>query len=86
MLETMTLLTAAWGCVSQETGKLLQESRLISESQVRSQSDDDGPFKLLVLDAQLKDFQDKRESPLGDFIVDGYVDVDEDVLLSCAEL
>ena len=39
-----------------------------------------------MLDAQLKDFQDKRESPLGDFIVDGYVDVDEDVLLSCAEL
>ena len=63
-----------------------KKAGIISESQVRSQSDDDGPFKLLVLDAQLKDFQDKRESPLGDFIVDGYVYVDEDVLLSCAEL
>ena len=63
-----------------------KKAGISSENQVRSQSDDDGPFKLLVLDAQLKDFQDKHESPLGDFTVDGYVDVDEDVLLSCAEL
>ena len=41
---------------------------------MRSQSDDDDPFKLL--DTQLEDFQDRRESQLVDFTV-GYVDLDE---------
>ena len=58
----------------------LRKAGVSSESQVRSQSDDDDPFKLL--DAQLEDFQDKRESAPVDFKVDGYVDVDEDVLTS----
>ena len=35
-----------------------------------------------MLDAQLEDFQDRCESPLIDFTVDGCVDVDEDVLTS----
>ena len=55
MLEAMTLLTAAWESVSQETlVNCLEKAGIISESQVRSQSDDDDPFKLL--DVQLKDF------------------------------
>ena len=35
-----------------------------------------------MLDAKLEDFQERRESPLVDFIFDGHVDVDEDVLTS----
>ena len=55
MLEAMTLLTAAWESVSQETlVNCFKKAGIISESQVRSQSDDDDPFKLL--DVQLKDF------------------------------
>ena len=58
MLEAMTLLIAAWECVSPIT--LLNCFRKVginSESQARSQSDDDDPFKLLA--AQLEEFQDK---------------------------
>ena len=58
MLEAMTLLIAAWECVSPIT--LLNYFRKVginSESQARSQSDDDDPFKLLA--AQLEEFQDK---------------------------
>ena len=33
-----------------------------------------------MLDVQLEEFQDRSESPLVDFTIDGYVDVDEDVL------
>ena len=58
MLEAMTLLIAAWECVSPIT--LLNRFRkagINSESQARSQSDDDDPFKLLA--AQLEEFQDK---------------------------
>lgn len=40
----------------------------------------DDPFELL--DAELEDFQDRSESPIIDFTVDGYVDEDEDVLTS----
>ena len=54
-----------------------------SESQARSQSDDDDPIKLLA--AQLEEFQDSCESPI-DFTVDGYVDADEDVVTSEAHL
>ena len=77
----MTLLTAVWECVSQETlVKCFKKAGVSSESQIRSQSDDDDPFKLL--DAQLEDFQDKRESSLISFTVEGCVDVDEEVLTS----
>ena len=58
MLEAMTLLIAAWECVSPIT--LLNCFRKVginSESQARSQSGDDDPFKLLA--AQLEEFQDK---------------------------
>ena len=74
----MTLLTAVWECVSQETlVKCFKKAGVSSESQIRSQSDDDDPFKLL--NAQLEDFQDKRESSLVSFTVEGCVDVDEEV-------
>ena len=79
MLEAMTLVT--WECVSQETlVNGFKKASVISASQVRNQSDDDDPFKLL--DAQLEDFQDKRESTFAAFTDDEYVDVDEDVLTS----
>ena len=80
-LEAMTFLTAVWECVLQETlVNCFKKAGISSESQVRSQSDEDDPFKLL--DAQLEDFQDRCESPLVDFTVNGYVDADEDVLTS----
>ena len=77
----MTFLTAAWECVSEETFmNCFKKAGISSESQVPSQSDDDDPFKLL--DVPLEGFQDKRESPLFDFTVDGYVNVSEDDLTS----
>ena len=80
MLEAMTLLTAAWECVSQETWSnfLFQESRHKFWGSYTTPVDD--PFELL--DAELEDFQDRSESPIIDFTVDGYVDEDEDVLTS----
>ena len=54
-----------------------------SESQARSQSDDDDPFKLLA--AQLEEFQDRCVSPI-DFTVDGYVHLNEDVVTSEAHV
>ena len=81
MLDSMTLLTATWECVSQETlVNFFKKAGISSASSVRSQSDDDDPFKLVH--AQFKDFQDKCKSVLVDFTVDGYVDTDEDVLTS----
>ena len=79
MLEAMTLLTVAWECVSPTTlVNCFRKAGISSESQARSQSDDDDPFKLLA--AQLEEFQGRCESPI-DFAVDGYVDTDEDMLL-----
>ena len=84
MLQAMTLLTAAWECVSPTTlVNCFRKAGISSESQARSQSDDDDPFKLLA--AQLEEFQDRCESPI-DFTVDGYVDADEDVVTSEAHL
>ena len=84
MLEAMTWLTAAWECVSPITlVNCFRKAGISSESQARSQSDDDDPFKLLA--AQLEEFQDRCESPI-DFTVDGYVDADEDVVTSEAHL
>ena len=49
MLEAMTLLTAAWECVSPITlVNCFRKAGISSESQARSQSDDDDPFKLLA--------------------------------------
>ena len=80
MLEAMTLLTAAWECVSQITlVNCFRKAGISSEGQARSQSDDDDPFKLLL--AQLEEFQDRCESPI-DFTVAGYVDADENVVTS----
>ena len=80
----MTLLTEAWRCVSPETlVNCFRKAGISSESQVRSQSDDNDPFKLLV--AQLEEFHNRCESPI-DFTVDGYVDADEDVVNSEAHL
>ena len=77
----MNLFTGVWECVSQETlVNCFKKAAISSESQVRSQSDDDDPF--ILFDAQLEDFQDRREFSLVDFTVDGYVDVDEGVLAS----
>ena len=84
MLEAMTLLTVAWECVSPITlVNCFRKAGMSSASQALSQSDDNDPFKLLA--AQLEEFQDKCESP-SDFTVDGYVDVDEDVVTSEAHL
>ena len=60
-----------------------RKNGISSESQARSQSDDDDPFKLLA--AQLEEFQDRCESPI-DFTVHGYIDADEDVVTSEAHL
>ena len=80
MLEAMTLLTAAWGWVSPITlVNCFRKEGISSESQARSQSDDDDRFKLLA--AQLEEFQDMYES-LINFTVDGYVDAGEDVVTS----
>ena len=80
MLEAMTLLTAAWECVSPITlVNCFRKADISSESQARSQSDDDDPFKLLA--AELEEFQGRCESSL-DFTVDGYVDADKDVATS----
>ena len=68
MLEAMILLTAAWEYVSPIT-----KAGISSESQAQSQSNDDDPFKLPA--AQLEEFQDRCESPIG-FTVDGYVDAE----------
>ena len=80
----MTLLTAAWECVSPITlVNCFRKASISSESQARSQSDDDDPFKLLAV--QVEEFQDRCESPI-DFAVDGYVDADEDIVTSKAHL
>ena len=84
MLEAMTFLTAACECVSPITlVNYFRPAGISSESQARSQSDDDDPFKLLA--AQLEEFQDRCVSPI-DFIVDGYVHLNEDVVTSEAHL
>ena len=59
-----------------------RKAGISSESQARSQSDDD-PFKLLA--AQLEEVQDRGEFPI-DFIVDGYVDANEEVIILKAHL
>ena len=75
------MLTAVWECVLQETlVNCFRKSGISPESQVWSQSNDDYSSKLL--DAQLKYFQDKRESPIVDFPVDGYADENGDVFTS----
>ena len=80
MLQAMTLLTAAWECVSPITlVNCFRKAGITSESQAQSQYDDDDPFKLLA--GQLEKFQDRCEFPI-DFTVDGYVDADEDVVTS----
>ena len=80
----MTLLSATWEYVSPITfTNCFRKASMSSESQARSQSDDNDPFKLLA--AQLEEFQDKCESPI-DFTVDGYVYADEDVVTSEAHL
>ena len=80
MLEVMTWLTAAWECVSPTTlVNCFRKAGISSESQARSQSDDYDPFKLLA--AQLEEFQDRCESPVG-FAVDDNVDADENVVTS----
>ena len=84
MLETMTLLTVDWECVSPITlVNCFREDDISSESQAQSQSDEDDPFKLLS--AQLKEFHDRCQSPI-DFTADSYVDADEDVATSEAHL
>ena len=84
MLEAMTLLTVAWECVSSITlVNCFREDDISSESEARSQSDGDDPFKLLS--AQLKEFHDRCQSPI-DFTVDSYVDADENVATSEAHL
>ena len=84
MFEAMTLLTAAWECVSPITiVNCFRKTGISSESQVRNQTVDDDKFKLLA--PQLKEFQDRCESPI-DFTVDGYVDANEDVVTSEAHL
>ena len=80
LLEAMTLLTAAWECVSSITlVNCFRKGGISSEDQARSQSDDDDPFNLPV--AQLEEFQDRCETPIN-FTVDGYVDAGEDVITS----
>ena len=80
MLEAMTLLNAAWECVSLiKLVNCFKKAGISSESQAQCQSDDDDWFKLLA--AQLEEFQDRCESPI-DFTADGYVDADEDVVTS----
>ena len=84
MLETMTLLTVSWECASPITlVNCFRKAGISSESQARSQPDDDDPFKLLA--AQLEEFQDRCESPI-DFTLDGYVVADEDIVTSEAHL
>ena len=79
-LEVMTLLTAAWECISPITLlNCFRKAGIIPESQARSQSDDDDLFKLHI--AQLEELQGRCESPIN-FTVDGYVDADEDVVTS----
>ena len=75
MLEAMTLLTASLECVSPITlANCCRKAGVGSESQARSQADDDGLFKLFVV--QFEEFQDRCESPI-DFTVDDYVVADE---------
>ena len=84
MLEAMTLLTAAWECISPiKLVNCFRKAGISSESQAQSQSDDDDPFKLLA--AQLEECQDRCDSPI-DFTVDGYADADEGVVTSEAHL
>ena len=84
MLEVMTLLAAAWECVSPITlVNCFRKASISSKSQAQGQSDGDDPFKLLA--AQLEEFQNRRDSPI-DFTVDGDVDADEDVVTSEAHL
>ena len=84
LLQAMTLLTAAWECVSPITlVNCFRKAAISSESQARSQFDDNDLFKLLA--AQLEEFQDMCESPI-DCTVDGYVDADEGVVTSKAHL
>ena len=75
MLEAMTLLTAAWECVSKEIlVDCFKKAGISSESQVQSQCNCDAPFKLL--DAKFESFQGSRESSLVDFTVEEYVDAE----------
>ena len=84
VLEAMTWLTAAWECVSPITlVNCFRKAGINSESQARSKSDNDDPFKLLA--AELEEFQGRCES-LINFTVDGYVDADGDVVTSEAHL
>ena len=63
ILEFMTLLTAAWECISRITlVNCFRKAGINSESQARSQSDDDDPFRLLA--AHLEEFHDRCESPI----------------------
>ena len=76
----MTLLTAAWECVSPITlVNSFRKASISSESQAQSQSDDDDLFKCLL--HSLKNFKTGVNLQLT-FTVDGYVDADEDVVTS----
>ena len=80
MLEAMTLLNAAWECVSPTAlVNYFRKASISSESQARSQFDDDDPFKLLA--APIEEFQGKCKPPLN-FTVNGSVDADKDVITS----
>ena len=80
MLEAMTLLTAGLEYVSPITlVNCFRNGGISSESQTRSQSDDDDLFKLFA--AQLEEFHNRCESG-----VNGYVDADEDDVTSEARL
>ena len=55
-----------------------KKAGISSERKVQSQSDGNDPFKLL--DAQLQDSQDQWKFSFVDFTIQGYIDVDEDIL------
>ena len=55
-----------------------KKAGISSERKVQSQSDGNDPFKLL--DAQLQDSQDQWKFSFVDFTIEGYIDVDEDIL------
>ena len=79
MLEAMTLLTVAMEYVSPITlVNCFRKAGISSQIQVRSQFEDDEPFKLLA--AQLEEFQDRCKYS-NDFTVEGYVDANEDVVI-----